>query len=195
MNEKSEKRGGSPSMDPNPKDPKPEDLVFRYNRAARLARASADAQWLEARRDGKRPGFFKLMFATRASRLLFATVLGVALFFLGSPLISRQDTSSGQLGSSRYSAEARYYEGRILIVVARSPVSGQRDPAQDGVANELVITASASPGPSVTVIFPKGEDGKNDYRLALSRASVKPEHVSIRIQEGSVGLDLVAEVE
>lgn len=164
-------------------------VVFHYDRSRRLDRAPETAQWLASRRSGKKPGFFSALVATRASRILLFTIIGLALYFLASPLFETGGRKSASIGGVRYSAEALYYEGRVIVVVDRRGL-----PEKASLDDSVAISLRSEAGGESHMQYPLGEAEEGEYRLALDSPGGKPKQVLLHIfmQEGS--LDLVVPV-
>ena len=177
-----------------PVGPKPEgdeDIVFHYNRERRLERAPESVRWLESRRGVRNGGFFKVLFATRASKLLFFTIVALVLAYnLGSLFTGTH--SSGKLGEDRYAVKAFWFDGKVLVSIRRS--GAVLEDARRGV---LAVTAHDTSGtdPRGSASFPIGLAAEEDFRLSLDSPSGKPALVSVGLIYGGAVLSLEAKVE
>lgn len=164
---------------------------LRYSRERRLERASPEARWIVSRYGAKKPGFLKALFATRATSILFLTILGLTIAFLVVPFFEGVPKKGGAMGESRFTATALYFEGRVLVAIARAG-----GPANPGAEGSLVVIAEAEGTSSPKRFeFPFGAKDGGDYRLALDAAGKKPRRVSLRVAFGGASLDLVLPVD
>jgi hypothetical protein len=184
----SEPRDGNAEGSPEGDD-RPEGATFRYSRARRLERAPESVRWLAARYGAKPAGIFGLLFATRASRLLFFTIVALAVAFNVVPFFSGS-RSSGRLGEDRYSAKAFWFDGRVLVSLSRS---GRALAEQD--REVLTVTARIEGGAIASAGFIVGLAASEDFRMALDSGSGKPESVALAVSDGARRLDLVISVE
>jgi hypothetical protein len=97
-----------------------EEPVFRYNRERRLSRAPSGVLWLESRRGARRSGnLFSSLFATRSSRILFAVIIGVILFYLGLPLFQADDRAETRLAGASWTLSASWSGAQLLVELER----------------------------------------------------------------------------
>lgn len=184
----------------DPAAPPPEGLNFRYSRDARLARASEETRWLEARRGAKKPGLVGSLVATPATRILFGTILVLLLFSLLAPrLEERIGREAGELGGRSWEADALYFEGRVLVVLRSSPLAADTDrsraPSSPGAAAEAAESSFglriAIPGGgslSSLLLPPRGEP--QEQRFAIEAPGQTPERLAIRVEAGEQVLEL-----
>ncbi len=169
-----------------------EGLVFRYSRAHRLERAPESVRWLSSRRGAKRPGILRSLVATRASRLLLFTILGLVVAFYLVPFISKSP-SSGKLRGDGYSVKAFWFEDRVFVSLTRSgPILAE--------AERRTLSLRARAGrdeslPVVEAVFVAGLAESEDFRLALAAGGAKPSEVAVGITVEGESLTLVAKVE
>ncbi|HOX48241.1 MAG TPA: hypothetical protein P5165_08035 [Spirochaetia bacterium] len=164
---------------------------LRYSRERRLERASPEVRWLNSRYGAKKPGLLKSLFATRASSLLFLTILGLVVAFLLVPLFEGVSKKGGRIGEARFSASALYFEDRVLVAVSRTG-----GPESAGDDESLVVLAEAEGGAGPRRFeFPFGARVSGDYRLALDSPGRKPKRVALRLSLGGASLDLVLPVD
>jgi len=163
-----------------------EKIVFRYNRERRLSQASPQVQWLAKRASGKKSGFFSIMFSTRASRLLFASIFAVALYFIVSPLFEAKASNKGNIGNASYSVEALAFEGRILIAIVRK--GGGND------TENLIVMAGIIGERVSRKEFPVGSSVDAVYRISLDTSNTLPEKVAIKLITANDSLDLIVPI-
>jgi len=171
------------------------EVKLRYSREARLARAPESVRWLASRYGAKPGGFLKAMFATRASRLLFFTIVALVVAFNLVPLLERgaRDPSEGELGGDAYRVAAFWYQGSVLVSLSRSGLA-----LDEPDRPAITVVASAGEGDSrasAEASFVIGLEAKEDFRLAVASLVKKPETVEIRISRESGALALAARVE
>jgi len=164
-------------------------LVFRYDQERRLAKAPESVRWLASRRGQKRASLLGGIFATRASRLLFFTIIALVLAFNFANLLSGRH-GSGKLGGDHYAAAAFWYEGRVLVSLSRSgsvlPEGGRR---------VLEVTVAIGRGNAAVARFEIGAAASENFRLALDTAGEKPDRVALHLADGPGRLELVAPVD
>jgi hypothetical protein len=165
------------------------ELNFRYSREHRLENAPESVRWLASRYGAKRTGLIGSLLATRASRLLFFTIIALAVAFNLAPLFSGH-RDSGKLGEDRYSAKAFWFDGRVLVSLSRSgPIVPEAD------RRALDVSAAIEGGASARARFIVGLSATEDFRLALESGGGKPELLALRLSDGSAALDLVLPVQ
>ncbi len=168
---------------------------LRYSRARRLERASEDVRWLASRYGARPPGLFKMLFATRASTLLFFTVLALALAFAFVPLFERPG-SSGTLLGARFAVAAYFSEGHVFVTLVRE--GGEELEAGELLVVEAALRdAARRPGNGTwrQFAFPFGSAAANDYRLSFASAGPKPASLRVRVRRGGKVLELELPVE
>lgn len=160
-----------------------EFLSLRYDRSRRIERAPAEARWLEARRGAGRAGLLSSLFATRASRMLFAVIVGLALVFFAAPLLEGKGGASARLGGATWSLEALSFEGKVLLVLSRQG----GDPAPGG---QLEVATRLSTGGIDRRSFILAGGEREEFRYSLEAPAGKPAKLEAVISLGEASANL-----
>jgi hypothetical protein len=164
-----------------------EELGFRYSRESRIERAPESVRWLAERRDGKKSGFLRLLLSSRVNRILFFTIVALAIVYNLVPLLWGSSTTA-TIGSDRFVATALYSEGRIFISVKKSSPAARE-------ATSLSLTVIPTGGRGQGSIFTMGTAREEFFRLAIDSPSEDPKSVRIFIETDRGRAELEVPVE
>lgn len=164
-----------------------ENVVYYYNREARMARAGADAHFAvdHYKKGGskRRSGFWKSLLGTRANRFLFAAVVGMAAIGLAYQGFSRQPASARVAGSV-VTAKAIWFDDAVYVDVDRKAAK------KGSVPVSLEVTVGDGRA-SVRGLMSASED---ELKLRLP-SEARPGSVTIGVASGDEADGFAATVE
>ncbi|MDX9897936.1 MAG: hypothetical protein RBT62_03385 [Spirochaetia bacterium] len=168
-------------------------IVYYYNREKRMEKAGPNARFMVDHYNGKRPGIFRSLTATRSLRYLFFAVVFMTIAVLVVSYI-QGSRNTGTVGGVNLSVSAMWFEGDVYVSIKR------RSPWY------MVFTSSAATTSAIEIRTGDGNSSSLGYMQASDQeiklrfeAGIKPERIAVLAsieKEGKTeSVELVSRVE
>lgn len=168
-------------------------VVYYYNRDKRMEKAGPNAQFMVDHYNGKRPGIFRSLTATRSLRYLFFAVVFMSVAVLVVSYI-QGSRNSGTVAGVNLTASAMWFEGDVYVTVKRRTPWYMVFTSSTGTTSAIEIRTGDGNASSIGYL----QASDQELRLRFS-TNPKPERIAVLASVEKEGktetVELVSKVE